>query len=169
MIWEENVALPPHNPQCLGCGPDNPAGLHLEVVRVGNDVVTEITFDLRQRGGPGLAHGGALAVACDDLFGFVTYLVGEPAVTRSLQIEYHRPVALDQSYRIAARLDRRDGRKLHMSGEGADSDGALAFSATALFLVVEVAHFERFGTIEADPGLTALFGTRRDVVDQRAD
>ena len=68
-------ALPPHSSQCMGCGPDNPAGLAMQVRREGDEVVCEQTFDHRQVGAPGLAHGGAVAAACDDLFGFVLYLV----------------------------------------------------------------------------------------------
>jgi hypothetical protein len=62
----------------------------------------EHVFDRRQGGAPGLAPGGAVAAACDDLFGFLLYTVGEPAVTRSLEIGYRRPVELGVPYRIRA-------------------------------------------------------------------
>lgn len=156
MAIRENRPLPAHNPDCLGCGPDNPAALHLEVTRVGDEVVSMVRFDHRHTGGPGLAHGGALATACDDLFGFVLYVAAVPGVTRSLQVEYLAPVVLDRPYRITARLDRRDGRKLYMSAEGVTGDGTLAFSATALFLVVGLSHFQRFGSVERSPGLASL-------------
>lgn len=152
----ENLVLMPHNPECLGCGPDNPAGLHMRVRRIGAEFVTELTFDPRQAGGPGLAHGGALATACDDLLGFAIFSVGEPAVTRSLQVQYHTPVLLGLPYRLSARLDRRDGRKLFLSAEGVAPDGVVAFSATALFIVVDFGHFERFGPLPANSRLGAL-------------
>ena len=63
-------ALPPHTPTCMGCGPDNPNGLQMTVFLSGQQVYTDVTFDERQAGAPGLAHGGAIAAACDDLFGF---------------------------------------------------------------------------------------------------
>lgn len=138
-------ALPPHSSQCMGCGPDNPAGLAMQVRREADDVVCEQTFDHRQVGAPGLAHGGAVATACDDLFAFVLYLVAEPAVTRTLEVGYRRPVHLGVPHHIRARLERRDGRKLHLAAEGTDPDGVVCFEARAVFVVVDIEHFTRHG------------------------
>lgn len=150
------AVLPAHGAECLGCGPDNPAALHMKVVRIGDEVVTDLVLDRRHVGAPGLAHGGAVATACDDLFGFVLYLVGEAGVTRSLQVEYLTPTVLGRSYRIAARLDRREGRNLHMSAEGTGPDGRVAFTSSALFVVVSRRHFERFGPLTTNPGLNSM-------------
>lgn len=138
-------ALPPHSSQCMGCGPDNSAGLAMAVRREGDDVVCDQTFDARQGGAPGLAHGGAVAAACDDLFGFVLYLVAEPAVTRTLEVGYRRPVRLGITHHIRARLEHREGRKLHLTAEGTDPDGVVCFEARAVFVVVELEHFTRYG------------------------
>lgn len=139
------VALPPHNPECLGCGPDNPAGLAMQIRREGDTVVCDHIFDRRQVGAPGLAHGGAVATACDDMFGFVLYLVAEPAVTRSLEVGYRRPVQLGIPHRIRAHLVHREGRKLHMQAEGTDPEGLVCFEARAVFLIVGLEHFTRYG------------------------
>ena len=154
------VALPPHSTHCLGCGPDNAAGLNMQVRREGDTVVCDQVFDRRQVGAPGLAHGGAVAAACDDLFGFVLYLIAEPAVTRTLEVGYRRPVQLGTTYRIRARLVHREGRKLHMSAEGTDPDGSLSFDANAVFVVVDLAHFTRYGPAHFDH----VFGPRPDAV-----
>jgi acyl-coenzyme A thioesterase PaaI-like protein len=130
----------------------------MRVVRVGNEVVTDLVLDRRHGGAPGLAHGGAVATACDDMFGFVLYLVGEAGVTRNLQVDYLTPTVLGRSYRIAARLDRREGRNLHMSAEGTGPDGRVAFTASALFIVVSRGHFERFGLPSTNAGLNSLLG-----------
>lgn len=90
----EGVDLPPHHEQCLGCGPDNPHGHHLQVRRYGDGVVAEHTFDNRHVGAPGIAHGGAVATVIDDLYGFLLYLVGAPAVTRQLTVDYRAPVMI---------------------------------------------------------------------------
>ena len=137
--------LPPHSEQCMGCGLANPAGLAMQVRREGADVVCDHVFDSRQVGAPGLAPGGAVAAACDDLFGFVLYLVAEPAVTRTLEVGYRRPVRLGITHRIRARLVHREGRKLHLVAEGTDPDGVLCFDARAVFIVVGIEHFTRYG------------------------
>ncbi|TCK27525.1 PaaI family thioesterase [Pseudonocardia endophytica] len=152
----DETVFAPHSSGCMGCGPDNPAGLRMAVRRDGDDVVTDIVFDERQAGAPGLAHGGAVAAACDDLFGFVLYLARTPAVTKTLQVEYFSPVPLGAAHRIRGRLVERDGRKLHMRAEGSADDGTVRFTATALFVQVPRSHFEAFGTFEDHPGLTRL-------------
>lgn len=148
--------MAPHSPGCMGCGPDNPAGLGMEIRRDGDEVVTDIVFDHRQAGAPGLVHGGAVAAACDDLFGFVLYVARTPGVTKTLQVDYRSPVPLGEPHRIRARLVEREGRKLHMAAEGTAPDGGVRFTATALFIEVPRSHFEAFGTFEDHPGLTRL-------------
>lgn len=68
--------------------------LHLVVYRSADTVYTDVTFDERHIGAPGLAHGGAVAAACDDVLGFTLWIAGTPAVTRSLTVEYLLPVPL---------------------------------------------------------------------------
>lgn len=137
----EADVLPPHQSECLGCGPGNPHGHHLQVRRDGERVVSEHVFDARHVGAPGIAHGGAVATVVDDLFGFVLYLVGEPAVTRHLEVDYHAPVLLGRRYALEARLERRDGRKLFVRATGTDEAGGTAFTAQAVFIVVPLQHF----------------------------
>ena len=141
--------LPAHHPECLGCGPDNAHGHHLQVRRAGERVVSEHVFDARHVGAPGIAHGGAVATVVDDLFGFVLYLVGEPAVTRHLEVDYHAPVLLQRRYVLEARLERREGRKLFVEATGTDDAGNTAFTAKALFVVVPLQHFA--GAAAGDP------------------
>lgn len=148
--------MAPHSPGCMGCGPDNPAGLGMTIRREGDEVLTDIVFDRRQAGAPGLVHGGAVAAACDDLFGFVLYLVRTPAVTKSLQVDYRSPVPLGEPHRIRARLVGQDGRKLRMTAEGTAADGSVRFTATALFIEVPRSHFEQYGTFDDHPGLIRL-------------
>ena len=94
-------------------------------------------------GAPGIAHGGAVATVFDDLFGFVLFIVGKLAVTRSLQVEYLAPVRLDVPYTVTAGLDRREGRRLHVSAHLRQAGGREIATATALFVTVTVEHFAR--------------------------
>lgn len=137
----EGEALPPHMPDCMGCGPDAIAGFHLEVRRRGDEVVAAFAFDSTHAGGPGLAHGGAVSAVCDDVLGHVMGLHGIPAVTRRLEVDYLAPVLLHEPHEITARLDRRDGRKLWISGEGRGQDGRERFRARGLFVQVGLEHF----------------------------
>ncbi|WP_084100522.1 PaaI family thioesterase [Nocardioides luteus] len=133
--------LPPHSPDCAGCGPGNPAGLGLEVVRTAAGVEAVHRFSDAQVGAPGIAHGGAVALAFDDLFGFALYTVGSLAVTRSLTIEYHAPFWLHRPYTFSAHVAQREGRRLLLRADAWDDAGQKAGSAAATFVVVSLGHF----------------------------
>ena len=154
--------LPSHTPTCMGCGPDNPHGLHLSVFRRGEEVYADVTFDERHVGAPGLAHGGAIAAACDDLFGFTLWIAGTPAVTRRLTVEYLQPVPLHDAHRIAARITERNGRAIHVTGAGIGADGVMRFTAEAVFIAVEVGHFAADGDIKGFGELFAELVRRAD-------
>ncbi|SDP18184.1 Acyl-coenzyme A thioesterase PaaI, contains HGG motif [Pedococcus dokdonensis] len=140
---EDGAQLPPHHHHCLGCGPDNPHGHHLTVHRRGEEVHATHIFDERHVGAPGIAHGGAVATVLDDLFGYLLYLTGGPAVTRQLEVLYASPVILGTTYRLAARVLRAEGRKLYVEADMRDVEGSLVASAAALFLSVDVTHFDQ--------------------------
>jgi acyl-coenzyme A thioesterase PaaI-like protein len=133
--------MPPHYPSCLGCGPDAEQGFHLQVRREGDEMVTEHVFEPRHSGGPGIAHGGAVATVVDDLLGFLLYVERVPGVTRRLEVDYLKPVRVGVPYVVRGRLERRDGRKLWVSCTGTGPDGVAAFRATGLFVVVALEHF----------------------------
>ncbi len=133
--------LPPHHHRCLGCGPANPHGHHLRAHRCGEGVFAHHVFDERHVGAPGIAHGGAVATVIDDLFGFLLYAVGELAVTRRLDVDYLAPVLLNTPYTLHADLLSRDGRKLELGARVDDRSGRAVATSTALFVVVDPAHF----------------------------
>lgn len=142
----EGGPLPSHHDHCLGCGRANPHGHHLIARREDSAaVVAEHVFDNRHVGAPGVAHGGAVATVIDDLYGFALYLVNELAVTRSLTVEYLRPVVLGTPYRLRAQVERREGRKLYLSAALTDDRGALTVRSEALFILVDAEHFHRAG------------------------
>jgi acyl-coenzyme A thioesterase PaaI-like protein len=135
------VELPPHWPTCLGCGPDNESGFHLQIRREGDEVVVEHTFADRHGGAPGIAHGGAVATVVDDVLGFMLYVARIAGVTRHLEVEYLKPVLTGVPYVVRAKIDAREGRKLWVSTVGTAPDGTVTFSGKALFLQVRLSHF----------------------------
>lgn len=140
---EEGARLPPHHDHCLACGPENPHGHHLVVHRHGKEVHATHVFDERHVGAPGIAHGGAVATVVDDLFGFLLYLTGAPAVTRQIEVRYDAPVLLGVAYDLVASVVRQEGRKLFVEAEARAPSGQLVVSATALFLQVSPDHFRQ--------------------------
>jgi acyl-coenzyme A thioesterase PaaI-like protein len=138
-----NEPLRPHAPACFGCGADNPAGLGLKAYRIGDEIHGEVTFSKHHSGAPTFAHGGAVATAIDDCLGFVLYVVGEPAVTAHLEVDYRKPVLLGVRYTLLAKVDGRDGRKVYASIVMREPDGDVAAEGQAIFVTVSVEHFMR--------------------------
>ncbi|HVE63142.1 MAG TPA: PaaI family thioesterase, partial [Mycobacteriales bacterium] len=97
--------LPPHYQQCYGCGDAHPTGLHLQV-RAGSGLGVEGRFTVGElhQGAAGLAHGGLLATALDETLGYLMWLIGQPAVTGRLEIDYRRPVKVGTDLHIAAEV-----------------------------------------------------------------
>jgi acyl-coenzyme A thioesterase PaaI-like protein len=143
--------LPPHWPTCLGCGPENESGFHLQVRRNGDELVAEHTFADRHSGAPGIAHGGAVATVVDDVLGFLLYVARMAGVTRHLEVEYLKPVLTGVPYVVRAKVDSRDGRKLWVSCACTAPDGTVTFTAKALFLEVSLAHFANAVSDGRDP------------------
>jgi len=136
----ERRELPPHHPNCLGCGPDNPATLGLKLAIDGERVRGEVTLDDRHQGAPGFAHGGAVATALDDTLGTLLVVLGHPGVTARLEINYRRPAFLHHRFELEAWVERVEGRKIEMAAEMRE-DGEVVADAAALFIHVDREHF----------------------------
>jgi acyl-coenzyme A thioesterase PaaI-like protein len=136
----ERRELPPHHPNCLGCGPDNPATLGLKLAIDGERVRGEVTLDDRHQGAPGFAHGGAVATALDDTLGTLLVVLGHPGVTARLEVNFRRPAFLHRRFELEAWVERVEGRKIEMAAEMRE-DGDVVADAAALFIQVDREHF----------------------------
>lgn len=115
--WQIGEQLPYHTTACFGCGPDNAAGLGLSARVAEEGVEAQHVFDARQRGAPGLAHGGAISGIFDDLFGMVLLRDMIVAVTVDLRVRYRRAVHLDEPCRLTARVIDAGEREIELIGE----------------------------------------------------
>jgi acyl-coenzyme A thioesterase PaaI-like protein len=135
----------PHHAHCLGCGPENPGTLGLRFHITGDRVHTALILDRRHEGAPGFAHGGAVATALDDTLGTLLLVLRRPAVTARLEVDYRRPVFLGTPYAVESWVERIDGRKLHLAAVITDEAGETVAESAALFLEVDMAHFQQSG------------------------
>lgn len=157
-----------HYRLCFGCGPDHPTGLHIRVeAGEGLSVVGRFTVTHDHQGAPGLAHGGVLSLAFDEVLGYLTVLIGRPAVTARLQTSFTRPVPVGSTLYIAAHVTGMSRRKLYTMAEGRLNapTGPIGASASALFVTVPLEHFVQHGRREdidrvvADPDSVTISST----------
>ncbi|WP_211239635.1 PaaI family thioesterase [Jiangella gansuensis] len=146
-----------HYRMCVGCGPDHPTGLHVTVTAgEGLTVSGRFTVTDDHQGAPGLAHGGMLSLAFDEVLGSLIWLIGKPAVTGHLETSYRRPVPVGTTLYIDAVVDGAEGRKIYMSATGRENaaDGPVSVTASAIFVVVPATHFVEHGRAVAASDLS---------------
>jgi acyl-coenzyme A thioesterase PaaI-like protein len=128
--------LPYHQPNCYGCGPDNPTGFGLVAYAADGDAVDAVyRFDRRFEGGPGVVHGGATAALLDDLFGRLLVRILVLAVTVDLQVRYRRPVHLEDACDLRAELVDQSAEDLHLRAV-LHQHGELKVTATGHFRTI---------------------------------
>ena len=140
--------MPAHYESCYGCGNRHPAGLHVRVTaQQGVRVAAEFEVTDLHQGAPGLAHGGVLVAAFDEVLGYLLWILREPGVTARLETRFHHPVPVGRRVHIAAECIGMAGRKVYCSATGRldGPDGVIAVRAAALFLTVPLTHFTTYG------------------------
>ncbi len=137
-VPDDDGFYPAHRDCCFGCGPANHIGLGLRI-RDGaaGDLVCDYSFDDRFAGGPGVAHGGAVAAVLDDVIGAVSLAHGVPRVTARIEVDYRSPIARGQDVTIRARLVAVAGRKATVAGEMRDARGRILAEATAIMVEID--------------------------------
>jgi acyl-coenzyme A thioesterase PaaI-like protein len=122
-------------------GLSHPAAPQL-VLEQGENIVTgQVTVGTVFQGGPGLVHGGVLALLIDHAMGCVAAGPQRPAMTVQLSLRYRRPTPIGVPLTVAAQLDRIEGRKLHLSAT-ISADGQVTVDADAIFLTLTTENLE---------------------------
>lgn len=140
-----------HYRNCFGCGSEHPTGLHMQIFAgEGLSVVGEFEVTEHHQGAPGLAHGGLLAAAFDEVLGAANWLLCVPAVTARLEVDFKKPAPVGTIIHMDAQITAVDGRKVytHSVGRLGDKDGPVILTAAALFIQVGIEHFEANGRAE---------------------
>lgn len=115
-----NITLPPY--EIRDGGPDG--------------VESIVTFRRFHLGGNGVAHGGHVAVAFDDLGGMATALkLGGVARTGYLTVNYRSLTPLETPLVLRTWVDRFEGRKYYVRGTLHDGD-RLCADMDALFIAL---------------------------------
>jgi uncharacterized protein (TIGR00369 family) len=118
---------------CIGCGDDNPQGLHLEFAWDGDLMTTTWQPRPEHQGWKGYVHGGMLGVVLDEVMAQSVNRSGYLVPTAEMTVRFRRPAPADAPLRATA--TRPHGRRLiTVQGEIRDMEGNLIAEATAKFL-----------------------------------
>lgn len=124
---------------CFGCGGANPRGMKLsfELDEVGQRVRGAFCAGAEYQGGPGFVHGGIIATLLDEVMGKVNRFRNVRAVTAELQIEYLRPVPIEQEVLLEAWPVENKGRSLYNLGEIREASGAVLARGKGRFVIID--------------------------------
>ncbi len=143
--------IPSHYRWCFGCGIDHPTGLHMAIT-AGEGLTVSGIFRVTEhhQGAPGLAHGGVLSTALDEILGSLNWLLASPAVTGRLECDFRRPVPVGVDLVVAAEVAGVKGRRVYTRAIGrlGEPDGPVAVRAAAIFVQVSLQHFVDNGAAE---------------------
>lgn len=142
------VKMPKHvKNTCFGCGKDNPQGMKLKFFVDEEKQQTVCTFKLsaKYQGPPGHAHGGIIATILDEAMGKVNKLRHVIALTKTMNIEYMRPVPLRKPLTAVGYEKSVEGRKHLNAAEIRDASGEVLARCEGLFIAVDAeAMFKKY-------------------------
>lgn len=124
---------------CFACGKDNPHGMRLKfyVDEAAHHAICQFKLARRYQGPPGHAHGGIIATILDEAMGKVNKLRNVIALTRSMTVEYLRPVPLGKTLTVTGREQSVNGREHINVGEVADERGEVLARSSGKFIAIE--------------------------------
>jgi uncharacterized protein (TIGR00369 family) len=126
--------------ECFACGPENPEGMHLkfEFDEPHHRATCEFRLAKKFQGPPGHAHGGIIATILDEAMGKVNKLRSVVAFTKTMNIEYLKPVPLNQPLRAVGFEKSVHGRKHHNAAEILSVDGEVLARSEGLFIAMDL-------------------------------
>lgn len=123
--------------RCFGCGEANPVGLHLEFFRAEDGSVVCLPAVPDTYEGPkGYLHGGIIATLLDEAMSKAVRAGGFIAMTRSMEVDYLRPVPSGAPLRLEGRVVRSDGRKHWAEAKILNEQGTMLAQGKGLFIEV---------------------------------
>lgn len=125
----------PYHGWCFVCGNENPHGIGITMFVDENGVLTsEFTLNEAHQGPPGYTHGGASAAILDEAMGLVVWAAGYKVAAVNLEINYHKPLPLNQLLTLEARITQRDERKIFSTGEIKLPESTVAVSGRGIYV-----------------------------------
>lgn len=123
--------MPVDDGRCFACGPDNPAGLHLQFERAGErSVRARTTLADTFQGWQDIAHGGVGMMLLDEAMAHAAAAAGFRGMTASLSLRFRAPVPLREALDLygevvwirrnvlAVRATVKRGGELLLEGDG---------------------------------------------------
>lgn len=125
----------PSSRMCFVCGVENPIGLKLFFYTDDEGrCIARFRPRPEHQGYPGYLHGGIISTLLDETMGRVLTLHNIWAVTGRLEVQFRKPVPLDQELTIIGELTRSRFRAYEAKGEIRLPDGTVVAEGSGLYV-----------------------------------
>lgn len=124
---------------CFACGKDNREGMRLKFYFDQDRAVCNVKLTRRYQGPPGHAHGGIIATILDEAMGKVNKLRSVVALTKSMTVEYLKPVPLGEQITVTGHEQQVVGREHTNVAQITNSAGEVLARSTGIFVAVDIA------------------------------
>jgi uncharacterized protein (TIGR00369 family) len=95
----------PTYPKCFVCGQDNPRGLRIQFIAKADHVIAEFIPKPFLAGYENVVHGGIISTLLDEAMIWAAYVSrGCFGVTAELTVRFRKPMMVNQSYQIIAKM-----------------------------------------------------------------
>jgi uncharacterized protein (TIGR00369 family) len=130
---------------CFGCGGANPHGMKLafEANTETGHVTGRFKIGSDYQGSYGVLHGGIIAVLLDEAMGKVCRLSDVRAVTAELNVEFLKPIYVDQEITVESYQTSREGRQMFHHGEIRDGSGRVLARGRGRFVIIDPAKYAK--------------------------
>ena len=131
---------------CFFCGQSNPHGLKLtfqETETEPNELICQWTPPSIYKGFGKVLHGGIQSGLFDEIMGWTTlHLTQTVAVTASLNVNFLKPLYVEQLIEVRCRIQSRDGTRVLLEAEIKNSEGDICSTATGTYVILKRERFE---------------------------
>jgi uncharacterized protein (TIGR00369 family) len=103
---------------------------------VGKRIVGRFILGEAYQGGGGMAHGGIIATLLDEAMGKVCRFRDVHAVTAELNVQYLKPVKVDEEIVVEGYETDAKGRNLFLAAEIRNGAGEILAKGTGRFVVI---------------------------------
>lgn len=93
-------------------------------------------FGSKTMGPPGHVHGGAMAATLDEAMGAAAWMNDYKSVAATITISFLAMLPIETETIVEARIDRVEGRKIHLKGKIVEPSGRIVAEGSGMFVVL---------------------------------
>ncbi len=123
--------------ECVVCGMSNPMSLKTQTYELENDIIVGITTGANfHQSYPHRMHGGLITALLDEVIGRTINIVEPNAfgVTASIEVQFKKPVPLDEQIKVVGKLTRNTSRLFEAEGFIESESGEILATAHAKYI-----------------------------------